>query len=173
MLRNRCIKSYKPTEQSELQQCISNKHCINSYLHCLVLVSEELQVKKVLISRMQSRFHSKCPIFNSYCEPQMCACVHACGSIPIVQDNQANRQVDGWAFVTVLLLHQKCSYMCECECVRVCLCLFINGSHQLHVNRFAILFITCFAYRCIHRLCCDGRKSIVLTGRETSPSSST
>lgn len=56
---------------------------------------------------------------------------------------------------------------------RVCLCLFINGSHHLHVNRFAILFITCFAYRCIHRLCCDGRKSIVLTGRETSPSSST
>lgn len=32
-------------------------------------------------------------------------------------------------------------------CMRLCVCLFIECSNHLYVNRFVILFTTCFAYR--------------------------
>lgn len=50
-------------------------------------------------------------------------------------------------------------WMSVCHCV-------INCSHHFHVNMFAILFITCFAYRFIRRLCVATGRSIVITPAE-------
>lgn len=50
-------------------------------------------------------------------------------------------------------------WMSVCHCV-------INCSHHFHVNMFAILFITCFAYRFIRRLCVATCRSIVITPAE-------
>lgn len=116
--------------------------------------------KKVLIyNAWKPDFYSKCPIFNLNCKLQMCTCVYVYVVLyQFEQDNQETHHIDGWAFV-IVLYYSRCVHMWAYVCV--CVCLFINCSHHLHVNRFAILFITCFAYRYIHRLYCDRQKSIV------------